>query len=71
MGIWCGIGMTLFCLVYLNILFSGVLIVLSVSVTCRSMTRPTAPREHKHVQILVVTQLWWHPLIASLICNGV
>jgi hypothetical protein len=23
------------------------------------------------VQMLVVTQRWWHPLIASLICNGV
>lgn len=30
-----------------------------------------APGEHKHVQMLAVTQLWWHPLIASLICNGV
>ena len=29
-----------------------------------------APEEHKHVQILVVAQLWLHPPIASLIYKG-
>lgn len=32
---------------------------------------PRLERLHqKHVQMLAVTQLWSHPLIASLICNG-